>query len=611
MRVLPAVLPRLEGVWLTLFRGLFSAAFALALFSSVAATWYEAGHGGTTASLANTLGLGMRVFPPVGSLSWRVIRPISHEAIAVDIRAGDEIVSLNGHPVTKLTSYASFPQWLDSRDGRIARLGFRRADGKTFERALVWRARNIQDWFKGSGLTPQRGAMARRLAYDLMTLSLLVPAIILFLRRPREIVAQMFAISLALLSIGPTVEFWTGIDWLDTYKFVSAVPYLLVLMIAGAFPDGRFVPAWTRLSLVAVPLVYVPLILSAPDYSNFSLMTAPAFLAVIVLLAWRYRALRLGTERQQFRMVAFGLAAGILILLARGALVWVQASLTPAPLSPWIDLSSSFVHALGYAVIGAGFAIALLRYRLYDAESLISRSAALTATTLLLAGVWAALEKSAEAVFTLGLGSGEATLAGIISAALAVVLVTPLHGRLHAALEKRVRGSIWKLREDLPGLVAALAQHAGTETLGQTVLEHAARAMRVSRGAIVVAQENALVVAAARGISADAVCPGLIDSALPASGAVVEPDAAFPYRLTLSETGSDANAWLVLGTRPDGTPINRDEREALDELAPSIARALAACRARDAHDIRIATVLSSLEARVRALESRPTLLAAK
>jgi hypothetical protein len=611
MRVLPAALPQLQGVWLALFRVFFAAAFALALFSSVAATWYEGEHRDTSTNVSSALGLGVRVFPPLGSLSWRVVLPISREAIVADIRIGDEIATLNGHPVTKLTPYASFPLWLDSRDGRIARLGFRRARGKTFERALVWRARNIQDWFKGSGLTPQSEAMARRLAYDLMTLALLVPATILFLRRPREIVAQMFAIALALLSVGPTLEFWTGIDWLDTYKIASAVPYLLVLMIAPAFPDGRFVPAWTRFSLVAVPLVYVPLILSAAEYSNFSLLTAPAFLAVIVLLAWRYRTLRLGTERQQFRMVAFGLTAGVFILLARGALVWVQAGLTPAPLSPWIDLSSSFVHALGYAVIGAGFGIALLRYRLYDAESLISRSAALTATTLLLAGVWAALEKSAEAVFTLSFGSGQATLAGIVSAALAVVLVTPLHGRLHAALEKRVRGSVWRLREELPGLAAALAQHAGTETLGRTVLAHVERAMRVSRAAIVVTQENALVVAAARGVPADQVCPSLNDSALPASGAAVEADATFPYRLALSETGSDARAWLVLGARPDGTPINRDEREALDELAPAIARALTACQARDARDTRLASVLSALEARVRALESGAMLLAAK
>jgi hypothetical protein len=604
MKLLPEVLPRLNGVWLALFRALFAAAFALALFSSAAATWYEAHHGGMTTTIANMLGLGLRVFSPLGELGWRINKPLSREAISQDIRSGDEIVALNGHAITNRTTYAAIAQWLDARDGRAVKLALSRTGGTRFERTLVWHGRNIEDWYRGSGLTPDRQMLARRLAYNLTTLALLVPALILFLRRPREIVVATFAIGLALLSVGPSYEFWAGIGWTDIHKTVSVLPYILGLMIGCAFPEGRYVPPWTRFSLVAAPVVYLPLIPVATIYGNFVLMTAPAYFVMLVPLWLHYRTLATGAERQQFRIVIFGFAAGGTIMLARLVLVWVQSTTSSAPLSPWIDLATFFVPALGYAIIGAAFAVALLRYRLYDAEALISRSAALTATTLLLAGVWAALERAAEAGFTGALGSGQATLAAIISAALAVVLVTPLHGRLHALLEKRVHGRVWRLKKKLPGQIAMLAQYASVEALGAAALGEIAPAMHASRAAIVMAEGDKLSVAAGRGLSRDQICLWLIGGVLPPSGAAVDGDRAFPYRVALADEDSDATAWLLLGPRPDGTSVNRDEREALAELAPAMAHGLAIAQARDARDARVSNTLAAHETRLRALEMR-------
>src|SRR5205085_5012850 len=137
------------------------------------------------------------------------------------------------------------------------------------------------------------------------------------------------------------------------HRVADSLPYILILMVACAFPDGRYWPSWTRFSIVVMPLIYAPLMFRVTSYGDFSLLTVPAFLAIIVILALRYRRLRVGSERQQFRWVTFGIAAGILTLLLRVALVSVQNGLSPAPFSPWVDYSASFVHALGYAIIGA------------------------------------------------------------------------------------------------------------------------------------------------------------------------------------------------------------------------------------------------------------------
>ncbi len=603
--MLPAVLPRLRGVWLGLFRFAFAAVFALAVFSAAGATWFEARETGlTTAEVWSgaLYGLGVRIFPPVGAQSWRVFRPYSAEAIASGIRSGDEIVGLNGRPITRATGVGRFPQLIDAREGRHAVFALRGPKGAVHDYVLTWRARNIETWYRGSGLDSWRQTMARRLGYDLMTLLLLLPAIVLFLRRQREIVAAAFALSLGLLSIGPTNEYWGAIGLLGAYRIVTAVPYVLVLMIGCAFPDGRFWPSWTRFSLIAVPLVYLPLISIGVDYSNFSLLTAPAFIVLVVILALRYRRLPAGAERQQFRWVAFGLTAGVFTLLLRFALTFAQAGLSPAPFSPWVDFSASFTHALGYAVIGGGFGIALLRFRLYDAESLVSRSAALASTTLLLGGVWGASEKAIEVGFSGLLGQGAEGSATVVGAGIAVIFVTPLHGRLHKWIEKRFSSEVWDLKERLPEKVTALSQRVGTHALCDAVLDHIARAVRVTPAALVLRRGDDLVVAAHRGILPDQVCAGLTQASLPQSGEMVDETAAFPFRLALGEE-DEACAWLLLGPRPDGTPCNRDERGALAELAAPLGRAIATTDARDEHDGRVAALLRALEARLGAIEA--------
>lgn len=598
--LLPAVLPRLGGAWLWLSRLVFAAAFSFALFSATAATWYEAHRSNTSQIWGVPLGLGARIFSPVGQAGWRVVKPFSIEAIASGFHPGDDIVAVNGHTITHLDTITRF---IDAHEGHRTVLTLRGTDGKLYRRTLTWHAANIRTWFRGSGLDPWRQTMMRRFTYDLMTLLLVLPATILFLRRPHEIVAAVFATGLCLMSVGSTLEYWVAVGMVDVYRIIDSVPYILILMVACAFPDGRYWPSWTRLSIVVMPLIYAPLVFSVTGYGNFSLLTVPAFLAIIAILVLRYRRLRVGSERQQFRWVTFGIAAGLLTLLLRVALVQVQNALSPAPFSPWVDYSASFVHALGYAIIGAGFAIALLKYRLYDAESLISRSAALTAMTLMLAGVWAGSEKAIEAVLTAMLGQGQEGLAGIVSAAFAVVLITPMHGRVHGWIERRFRNSVWRLKEELPERVALLSQRIGTVALSETVLEQIVRAVRVTRAALVLDQNGSAIVAAHRDVTPQHV-QSWMNGARPSDRREeVDEDSQFPFRLALMEDGR-CIARLLLGPRPDGTPCNRDEREALGEVAASIARGIATTEAREERDNRMTSVLQALDVRLSSLEAR-------
>src|SRR5258706_10510552 len=109
MSVLPAVLPRLQGAWLTLFRAVWCIAFAVTLFSVVGATLLDMRPNSDAAPGWRTLTerahhYGFDIFPPAasGTAAWCVSRIFSPEAAsAIEHRA--ELLAINDVAVTGST----------------------------------------------------------------------------------------------------------------------------------------------------------------------------------------------------------------------------------------------------------------------------------------------------------------------------------------------------------------------------------------------------------------------------------------------------------------------------------------------------------------------------
>lgn len=589
MSVLPAVLPRLQGAWLTLFRAIWCVAFAVTLFSAVGATLLEmrpnsdAAPGWRTLT-ERTYPYGIGIFPPAGSASasWRMTRLFSAEARASGLEDRAEVLAINNVAVTGSTEPGTIAMALRPGEGARSTLRVRGVDGVEREVTLTAHASNVAHWYNGSGLNVWRQFMARRIAYDAMTLLLLAVSLILFLRRSHDPVAAAFAFAFCLIPVGPTIEFWTSLHALEAYKIVSALPYIPMLMVGAAFPDGRYWPSWTRIALVLVPVLLIPAMFFALEYTQFTLIAAPLFVATIIILALRFRRVPAGVERQQFRWAAFGLIAGVLLLIARLPAALMQAGLSPGPLSSWIDLFGSFLHALGYAVIGAGFGVSLLRYRLYDAESFIGRSAAIATITLLLPGVWAASEKALELILPGVLGQQQQALVSIISAGFAVLAVTSLHGRAHRWIEHRFQKGVSQLKAALPAKLDALALRCDVAELCERVLADVGRDVRATKSAIVLADGA---------IAASQNCEQSDFDGWRAQPTGSDALAFFEAALVDPVSDEPVGALLV-GPRPDGTLCNRDEREALLAVAPLIARAIATARARAEREEQLVARLS-------------------
>jgi hypothetical protein len=190
-------------------------------------------------------------------------------------------------------------------------------------------------------------------------------------------------------------------------------------------------------------------------------------------LVLRFRRAR-GAERQQLRWVA--LAAG----LSAAAAVAVMPAVTigdPA----LIGWAAAVCVAILPPAIGAAIAIgaAVLRYRLYDLDRIISRTLAYGLLTLLLGGAYAAL--------VLGLGEllGRDSPLVVAVATLAVAAAfQPARRRVQDLVDRRFNRRRYDAARTIAGFSARLRQQVDLDTLTAELLGVVEQTMQPTRASL-------------------------------------------------------------------------------------------------------------------------------
>ncbi|TKD52887.1 hypothetical protein [Sphingomonas baiyangensis] len=316
--------------------------------------------------------------------------------------------------------------------------------------------------------------------------------------------------------------------------------------------------------------------------------------AVGVRQVSRYWRMPPGTVRQQVRWATFGFVCGILFFIV-SMLSGLFADALGSDLLFPLMVASAIASLLAVLAIVAGLLLSLLRYRLYDADAVIGRSAAYGVLTLGFVAVFAAGEKAIEALAEAYLGGSLGATAGGIAAALAAVVVVPLHERVGAWAERRFQKHLLALRHDLPHLVGDLRETVGAGRIADAAVTAAMAGVQASRAAILAGD----TVLAAHGALPDAVASwahGREIAAEPVANAQRDP--LFPMRVPLASEAIGQIGWLLLGPRPDGSLYGRDEREAPVEIAAPVARAIEIARVREARDRALNDRIAALEALV-------------
>ena len=263
--------------------------------------------------------------------------------------------------------------------------------------------------------------------------------------------------------------------------------FLLLLFPTGSLPTPRWRPvAWMAAAAMAAlflglifgrgPFEGLPIqnpialdssspLLLALEGGGFYLLVA-AVLASVVSLVVRYRRAG-GVERQQLKWVAFGV-----VLLGAGVAGPALWELVNGSAELNVDIEN-FILTCSLTMVPVSIGIAILRYRLYEIDRIISRTLSYGLLTVLLAGAYVGL------VFLLReLLPFEGGLPVAISTLGVAAAFNPLRRRVQAFVDQRFNRSRYDAARVIEGFSRRLRTEVDLDQLGRDLLAVAVESMQ-------------------------------------------------------------------------------------------------------------------------------------
>ncbi len=273
-----------------------------------------------------------------------------------------------------------------------------------------------------------------------------------------------------------------GFWWLpaQAMDFLGSIGMSLLFFV---FPNGRFVPRWTRWLWAVSQVGYIAKVFFPSAPIILLLGQVPLLGLVISLVAaqiYRYRRVSTPVERQQTKWVVLGVSVGFI-----GFLITVGLYITVPNFSgdyTLLYLISSGLTFLCPILIPLSFGVALARYRLWDVDVLIGKVLVYGLLTGLLGVLYAGLIIGLESLVRLFTGQVSNNPAVLVISTLAIAaLFQPARKRLQELIDRRFYRKKLDAAETLAAFTAALRQETNLEQLRAQLLAVVHETMQPAR----------------------------------------------------------------------------------------------------------------------------------
>jgi hypothetical protein len=304
---------------------------------------------------------------------------------------------------------------------------------------------------------------------------------LIFWRRSDEPIALLVALTMVMF-VGGSAPLETlaaahpVLDLTNTVlTFFNTACLILVLYL---FPDGRFVPRWSRWFALALIALTVPNFFFPGSPLNWGRwpgwMGFPVFATIlgsgVLAQVYRYRKVSVPSQRRQTKWVVFGFVAGITGFLG---LILLHATLLPA-----LDASGLLVDLIGglsinlvVLVIPITFGVAVLRYRLFDIDVIINRTLVYGSLTATLALVYFGAVTATQAVLQTSTGQERLPQLVIVASTLVIAaLFNPLRRGIQSFIDRRFYRRKYDARKIIEAFSSKLREEIDLEALGDDLV---------------------------------------------------------------------------------------------------------------------------------------------
>jgi signal transduction histidine kinase len=342
-------------------------------------------------------------------------------------------------------------------------------------------------------------------------------AFFLFLKKradPMGLFLCFYLLGHGILFAGPIellYPYWAAAPWVNSFILLPFFMGPMTMALIALFPDGRFVPPWSRwlipISLLALPASLLtgdellPFEVDLFQASNtiliFGLVLASAALLItlIYIQVYRYRFESSPEQRLQTKWVLYGI--GLWMLVNIGTSVgWMVGLQLPAntPMPIWLPLGSLF-WAISSLFLPISLTISITRYRMFEIDLIINRTLVYGALT---GGVIIIYILVVAALGMLFQTQGNLLLALVATGVVAVVF-QPLRDWLQRSISKLVFGERDDPIEVLSQLGSRLENTLAPDLVLPTLVETIAQSLKLPFVAIFLSAGEEENMAAAHG----------------------------------------------------------------------------------------------------------------
>jgi signal transduction histidine kinase len=257
-------------------------------------------------------------------------------------------------------------------------------------------------------------------------------------QRPNERTALFLAFFFATCPVGfsgvPAVlaDLYPALTWSARVVDVASLTFWPLFCV---FPDGRFVPRWSRWLLIPHAIVALTLLFPSAfsEVRGLGAVQASWFLgysaAVVIFQLFRYQRVADETQRRQIRSVLTGLAAIAVSLPLFEATSGAVSSAAGTVLA-------TTVYTLSVLLCMATIWVALLRHRLFGIELILNRALVYVGLTAGVAVTYALVVGGLGAL----LRARGGVVVSLVAAGVVGVVFHPLRERLQAGVNRLLYG---------------------------------------------------------------------------------------------------------------------------------------------------------------------------
>ena len=331
--------------------------------------------------------------------------------------------------------------------------------------------------------------------------------IVIFLRKPDTWLTIM--VSAALIVHGaamtrPEDSFGSApAEWRWFALLVTCAVNIASITALVLLPDGRFVPRYTRPLTalwamgIVVRYVFFPQfarpdgrpVAGTPDPGPWMsllilLLAIGGFVTGGIAQIQRYRQRTDATQRQQIKWYVFGVTVAVAgIVLFQLPAICVPSLRVPGVPRVLYALLGVSAFYLSVMIVPVTLAFALLRYRLWEVDTVINRSLVYASLTGALLGVYFLSVAALQSLFA-ALTGHESTLAIVASTLVISVLFQPLRQRVQRVIDRRLYRRAVNFREAFTEFAREVRTIIDLDQLLRALVDRTAELLDIAHGAV-------------------------------------------------------------------------------------------------------------------------------